>query len=433
LQTFGKVFIKNFVQLLNKMDFQAPPQYKQAEFGDISTHIASYYKERRLARSRVAVAILFFVNGFNFANLPTRLPELQRFYAVSNTQLGLVLLCSSVGALAAMLFSGRIKARFGSRRVATVTALGFVAVPPFLTLIPQLTVLLPLFFILGAAIGSLEVAMNNQAIEVERLFKRPLMSSFHAVFSIGGGLGAAFGSAMTWGNVSIFTHFLLVAIGSVLLLIWGSFFFLSEDEMIKTDEKKEGHQATKSIRAQRFAVLPIALLAFGSMASEGTLTNWTAIFCSRELQANTSQSAFAYTVFAVAMTIGRLGGDGLTRRFGSIKLLIISLLVAFLGLTTIVIAPNIVAAMIGLAVAGLGFSSIVPLLYSEAGNTEGVSPSVGVATISILGYASFFIMPPVVGFMSDAVGLRVAMGVLLCFVGLMLGLVLFIKFKIDKL
>jgi fucose permease len=381
--------------------------------------------EQRLKNQRIAVSILFFVNGFSFANLPTRLPELQRFYGVSNTQLGLVLVCSSVGALVAMLLSSRVMARFGSRRVATVTALTFAAVPPFLTFIPYVAVLLPLFFVIGSAIGSLEVAINAQAVEAERLFKRPIMASFHAVFSIGGGIGAAVGAAMAWGEVSIFVHFLVVAMGLVSLLTWAAFHLVSEEKKEKNEGNVTGEASKMTIRAQRLAVLPLALLAFGGMASEGTLTNWTAIFCSHAFQSTASQSAFAYAVFAAAMTVGRLSGGALLQRFDSFKLLVISLLAAFLGLYIFIMSPNIAVAMLGLAITGLGFSNIVPLVYSQAGNTEGITTSVGVATISMVGYASFFIMPPVVGFLSDALGLRVAVGILLGIVGLMLGLVFF--------
>jgi fucose permease len=372
--------------------------------------------EQRLKNQRIAVSILFFVNGFSFANLPTRLPELQRFYGVSNTQLGLVLVCSSVGALVAMLLSSRVMARFGSRRVATVTALTFAAVPPFLTFIPYVAVLLPLFFVIGSAIGSLEA---------ERLFKRPIMASFHAVFSIGGGIGAAVGAAMAWGEVSIFVHFLVVAMGLVSLLTWAAFHLVSEEKKEKNEGNVTGEASKMTIRAQRLAVLPLALLAFGGMASEGTLTNWTAIFCSHAFQSTASQSAFAYAVFAAAMTVGRLSGGALLQRFDSFKLLVISLLAAFLGLYIFIMSPNIAVAMLGLAITGLGFSNIVPLVYSQAGNTEGITTSVGVATISMVGYASFFIMPPVVGFLSDALGLRVAVGILLGIVGLMFGLVFF--------
>jgi fucose permease len=370
------------------------------------------FTKKQLLKGRISVTIVFFVNGFGFASLPTRLPELQRFYNVSNTELGLILLCSSVGALAAMLLSSRLMARFGSRRIATVTALGFSVVPPFLTFIPYLSVLLPLFFILGAAIGSLEVAMNAQAIEVERQFKRPLMSSFHAFFSIGGGIGASFGTAMTWMNASVFIHFLFVSLLSVGLLIWAVFHLLT----IKTNETDTADatiQTTKSLKAQRLIVLPIALLAFCSMASEGTLTNWTAIFCSQELHATAAQSAFAFTAFTITMTIGRLGGDALTQRFGRFKLLITSLLVALLGVALFYFATNTALIVISLATIGFGLALTVPLTYSMAGNTEGVSPSVGIPMISIFGYASFFIMPPFVGFLSDSFGIRILMDILL--------------------
>ncbi len=377
-----------------------------------------------IKQNRIAVTILFFTNGFGFASLPTRLPELQRFYNVTNTELGLILLCSSIGALAAMLLSSRVMARFGSRKVATVTAIGFSAVPPFLTFIPYLGILLPLFFVLGAAIGSLEVAMNAQAIEVERRFERPLMSSFHAFFSIGGGFGAAFGTAMTWGHFSVFIHFSIVSILSVGLLVWAAFHLLTFEPTDGLGHLTEEITSTKSLKAQRLAVLPLALLAFCSMSSEGILTNWTAIFCSQELNATAAQSAFAFTAFTITMTIGRLGGDALTRRFGRFKLLITSLLVALLGVIIFFAAANLTLVVIALASIGFGLALTVPLTYSMAGNTEGVPPSVGIPMISIFGYSSFFIMPPLVGFLSDTFGIRILIGILLVLGLSMLSLVL---------
>jgi fucose permease len=398
------------------MDSETPPQYITVELAHIVADSHDFSKGKQRMRRRIAVAILFFVNGFGFASLPTRLPELQRFYNVSNTQLGLVLLCSSFGALAAMLLSSRVMARFGSQRVAAVTALSFASVLPFLTFIPYLSVLLPLFFLLGAAIGSLEVAMNAQAVEVERQFKRPLMSSFHAVFSIGGGIGAAVGTAMTWGNLSVFIHFLTVSVVSIGLLIWAISNLLPKNVMdeaaISTGENQIANP-DRSEKAQRLAVLPIALLAFCSMASEGTLTNWTTIFCSNQFHTTATQSAFAFTAFTAAMTIGRLSGDTLTRQLGRYKLLIISILVALIGMSIVFFTINLPFIVLGFAGIGFGLSSIVPLTYSAAGNTEGVSASVGIPMISIFGYASFFIMPPLVGFLSDTFGFRILISILL--------------------
>ncbi len=389
--------------------------------------------QKWLTQRRMAVTILFFTNGFGFASLPTRLPELQRFYNVSNTELGLILLCSSVGALAAMLMSSRIMTRFGSRKVATVTAIGFASVPPFLTFIPHISVLLPLFFILGAAIGSLEVAMNAQAIEVERLFERPLMSSFHAFFSIGGGLGAAFGAAMTWGNMSVFVHFLAVSVLSVGLLVWAAFHLLDFKTTDKTAETTAKTESQKSIKWQRLTILPIALLAFCSMASEGALTNWSAIFCSQELHTTAAESAFAFTIFTAAMTIGRLGGDKVTQRLGLYKTLIISLFIAFFGIFVLYAATNLTLVLISLASIGLGLSLTVPLTYSLAGNTEGVSPSVAIPMVSICGYASFFIMPPLVGVLSDVFGIRILVGILLVLGVAMLALLIYTSslFKVS--
>lgn len=415
------------------MSSQTPPQYIPVESADIIADSHNYHKQNWLTERRIAVTILFFVNGFGFASLPTRLPELQRFYNVSNTELGLILLCSSIGALAAMLMSSRVMHRFGSRKVATVTAIGFAAVPPFLTFIPYLDVLIPLFFLLGAAIGSLEVAMNAQAIEVERQFERPLMSSFHAFFSIGGGVGAAFGAAMTWGNMSVFIHFLCVALLSVGLLIWAAFHLLDFKTSDETAETTAKTGSQKSIKWQRLTILPIALLAFCSMASEGALTNWSAIFCSQELQTTASESAFAFTIFTAAMTIGRLGGDKVTQRLGLYKTLIISLFIAFLGIFVLYAATNLTLVLISLGSIGLGLSLIVPLTYSLAGNTEGVSPSVALPMVSICGYASFFIMPPLVGVLSDVFGIRILVGILLVLGVAMLALLIYTSslFKVS--
>ncbi len=335
-----------------------------------------------------------------FANWSSRLPELQRFFSVSNTELGTLLLVMAFGAIVAMPFTGVLIQRYGTKRWTTIVGCLYVFAIPFLASCSNFYQIIPVFFSLGILGGSMDVSMNGQAVFVERLFEKPILSSFHAVFSIGMALGAGVGALFANFDTPLFYHFGLMGLLALAILIYYSFYLVEDPPVEEVQEKGS------KFRLPTKAILPLGIIAFCGMIGEGAMTDWSAIFMNTVVGASEAFSAFAFGVYATTMTIGRLVGDRLTQRWGSDRLLTFDGILAITGLGLVVLFPSMIPSLIGFAMIGLGISTIVPIIYSRSGNIKGVNPSVGIAMATTIGYAGFFVGPPVIGFLADWIGLR---------------------------
>ncbi len=363
--------------------------------------------------NRLAVSSFFFFNGFIYANWVARLPELQRLYGVSNSTLGTLLLCLAAGAIVAMPFAGILTTFFGTRRLTWITALGFCVCAPLIPLVSNIWIIGALFFLLGMNNGALDVSMNGQAVYVERLFERPIMSSFHGIFSIGMTLGAGSGALFAYFNMPLSGHFLIVSVLCLCLIGWASQHLIKEP--LNTEGVSSGRNSTFQLPTK--AILPLGIIAFCGMTGEGSMSDWSAIYMNKTVGMSESFSALAFGAFAVAMTAGRFAGDYIIAALGKRKTLIYSSLISIFGLTIALVFPNAFIVLLGFANVGLGLANVVPIVYSAAGNTEGVAPSVGISMATTIGYSGFFIGPPVIGYLSDAFSLSI---------GLVFTLILFI-------
>ena len=181
-----------------------------------------------MQRNRLAVNFYFLVNGFIYANWVARLPKLQEVYGMDNGTTGLVLLTYAIGALVAMPFTGWLIVKNGSERTTIIASFLFCAMVPFFAVMNSVLLLAVLLFITGMFTGVMDVAMNAQAVLVEEAYKRPIMSSFHAVFSGGMMIGAGAGSLFTKWETPLFQHFLIMAIIALLFATWSSFNLLKD-------------------------------------------------------------------------------------------------------------------------------------------------------------------------------------------------------------
>ena len=370
--------------------------------------------------NRLAVASFFFFCGFLYANWVARLPEIQRLYGVSNATLGTLLLCLAAGSIISMPFAGALTVLFGSHRLTWVTAVGFCVFAPIIPLVSNVWVIGGLFFILGMNNGSLDVSMNGQAVYVERLYGKPIMSSFHGVFSVGMALGAGSGALFAQLNVPLFTHLLTISCLCLLLIGWASFHLIKDEGT--ASQNTEGGQ---TFRLPTKAILPLGIIAFCGMTGEGTIADWSAIYMNKVIGKSEAFSALAFGAFATAMTFGRIFGDYFIKRFGKRTILIFSSLLSFLGLSVAILVPSAYIVLLAFFSVGLGLANVVPIVYSTAGNTEGVSPSVGIAMSTTIGYTGFFIGPPVIGYLSDAFSLPIG----LAFTLILFVIMFFLVFK----
>lgn len=377
--------------------------------------------------NRIAVCIFFFINGFLYGNWTARLPAIQRFYDISNSMLGGLLFTMAVGAVIAMPFAGWLTTRFGSKTITQVGGILSCVIIPYLVFTTNLIVVGAAFFSLGICVGATDVAMNGQAVFVERAYRKSIMSSFHAVFSIGMALGAGSGALFAKFEIALLAHLTLVAVlGGVVCLM--AAFYLIDDTPEYEVKEAEGSSFVLPTKA----ILPLGIVAFCCMSGEGAMADWSAIFLNKVVGQSEYFSAIGYGVFATAMTIGRVFGDYFTEKIGKYKLLIYNSLFSVLGLAIVLLFATTWTTLLGLFLVGLGLATIVPIVYSSAGNMKGIEPSVGIAMATTIGYAGFFVGPPTIGFLSDAFGLRIGLGFILGLFTAMLFLVLKINSERQK-
>ena len=359
--------------------------------------------------ARRAVATLFLINGTLFATWVSRIPAIETARGMTHAQLGLALFALALGAMVAMPLSGLLSSRYGSDRVCRASSLGYAAMLPLLILAPNTFLFALALFGFGAGHGMLDVAMNSQAVSVEKAYRRPIMSSFHALFSTGGLLGAAVGGGIAALGLSPATHFSLIAI----LLAGLSLTTFRNLHPNKTQIARDYNDKVNLFPMPNRALITLGIIAICVMMGEGAMGDWSAVYLRRNLGTSEGLAAAGYAAFSIAMATGRFLGDPLAARFGPVQLVRGSALFAVAGLVLLLATPWSGAALIGFACVGFGFAPIVPMVFSAAGHRAGIHPGVALASVTTLGYLGFLLGPPAIGFAAGLVGLHVALGLLL--------------------
>lgn len=355
-------------------------------------------------RARLAVALVFAANGAMFGNWAVRIPDVKLDLGLSEASLGGALLVPAAGALISMPLTGALSSRFGSRAVTMAMTLLFVTVPCLLGLAPSLPWLVPALFLFGVTYGGLDVAMNAQAVTVERAMGRPVMSSFHAAFSAGALAGSLTGALAAAADVPLFLH--LAATGLVLLAITGPLL----PAMLR-DERADPHDRGPLFAWPSGRLLPLALIALVVLMAEGAVADWSAVHLRQELDAAPGTAGLAFTAFSLTMVVGRLLGDRIVARWGRVRAVRVSALIATAGGLIVVVAPSVSAAIMGYAALGIGLACTVPLVFVAAAGDD-PEPGPALAAVSTPGYVGFLLGPPVIGGLAEIVGLGTALALL---------------------
>lgn len=340
---------------------------------------------------------VFFLNGVLVASWFVRIPAVQERLSLGEGALGVALLGSAVGAMAAMPAAGWLISRFGSRPVVLGAGLCLGASLLLPALAPGLLALTLALVALGASNGALDVSMNAHGVAVEKGYGRQILSSFHAAFSLGGLAGSALGGlAAAWG-AGVFSHFLAVSALSALA------FFPAFAAMLPAGADAGG--GGPAFRWPTRALLGLGVVSFCVLLGEGAMADWSAVYLEDTLGTGAGLAAAGYAAFSLAMTAGRLAGDRLNRRFGPVALVRSggALAAAGLGISLAVAHPP--AALAGFACAGLGFSIVFPVALSAAGHSGDMPPGSAIAAVSTAGYLGFLVGPPAIGFLAELLGL----------------------------
>jgi MFS family permease len=355
--------------------------------------------------NRIAVKVAFFLNGFIYANWVSRLPRIQEQYHADNGIIGIVLLFLSLGAVASMPFTGWVIIKNGSRRITLVAITGYCIFVPLIPLMPGVLSLIVLYIIIGITTGMLDVAMNAQAVMVEKQYQKPIMTSFHALFSIGMALGAWCGALFADLGYSLTQHFSTITIISLVAAFWVS------RNLIHDKPEKSAAPEGPLFRIPNQALIGVGVIAFCCMTGEGAMSDWSVNYMENISAASKTLAPVALSSFATAMTIGRIFGDRVRALWGDTKLIMVGGLIATTGLVSALIFPDPYVSIAGFFLVGAGLSTIVPIMYSIAGNTRELPSGVGLAMVSTVGYTGFLVGPPIIGFIADVSSLRVGLGV----------------------
>lgn len=354
-----------------------------------------------MKNSRLAINNIFFMNGFVFANWAARIPLLQQNFELTHQLLGFVLLSLSIGALIAMPFTGWLITKQGSSRITQVAAFAYLIIVPLFPFSPNYFTLLLVFFLMGMTTGTLDVAMNAQAVVVEKAYRKPIMSFFHAMFSAGMMVGAGTGALFAYLSFSLVSHFTIIAVLSLGLVLWSIRYFVA-------DEMSDGDEEASFFKLPDPALVGIGIIAFCCMLGEGAMSDWSSNYMTHVVSASKGTAPLGLFAFSLAMMIGRFAGDTARVRLGDPTLLLVSSLFAIGGIVVVILSSITSLTIAGFFLVGIGLATIVPIAYSKAGSMPNLAPSVGISMVTTIGYAGFLFGPPIIGFIADGYSLRIA-------------------------
>jgi len=349
---------------------------------------------------RRSTRLAFLVAGLAVSAWAPLVPYAKARLALDDAWLGLLLLCLGAGSLLAMPVTGLLSARLGCRPVMTGAGALACLILPCLALAGTPLQLGLALFLFGAAIGTLDVAMNIQAVIVEKASGGALMSGFHGLYSVGGALGAGAMSLLLWLGLEPLPAALALAVLVLCVLLFASRDFLREPDAAERDGPL--------FVLPHGAVVFIGALCFVVFLAEGAMLDWSALLLTIRTGLAAGQGGLGYASFAVAMTLGRLTGDRVVRRLGGTRVLLGGGLCAGAGFFLAVQATVPAVALLGFVLVGLGASNIVPILFTAAGNQRAMPVSLAIGAISTIGYAGILAGPALIGFIAHASSLGVA-------------------------
>ena len=352
-------------------------------------------------QSRQAVAALFLANGYVVGSWASLIPEFKIRLGVDESGLGLLILAFGIGSLIAMPICGAIVAKAGSQKLVLGLSTVLIIVLMALMHAPNIPLAALAMVLAGGMIGGMDVAMNANAVSVERDMHKAIMSSCHGFWSLGGFAGAGLGGLMI-AEFGVEMHVLIVT-AIVALMIGFAWHKTMDDAAELSDDIKQPKAGLPR------SALPylIGAMALACMIPEGSVVDWSALYLRQELGADVAMSGFAFAAFSATMAVMRFLGDGIRNRLGAVLTLRLSAIFAGAGLVIASMAYVTEVAILGFAVAGIGVANLVPIAFSAAGNLPGYAPGVAISVATFMGYSGILFMPSLIGFIAVHTGFAI--------------------------
>ncbi|WP_262378639.1 MFS transporter [Luteimonas viscosa] len=354
--------------------------------------------DHRRAQQR-GTRVAFFIPGFVVATWAPLVPFAKLRAGLDDATLGLVLLCLGLGSLVAMPLAGALAARQGCRRVMLASTALMLAALPLLAWVSDPWLLGAVLLLFGAAIGAMDCTMNIQAVVVEREAGRPMMSGFHAFYSIGSLAGALAATLLLGAGAGIFATTLAIASCAALLCAGSAGAWRSD----------RAPRDAKVFAVPRGVVVAIGVVCFVSFLAEGAMLDWSAVLLHEAKGVDIAQAGWGFVAFNLAMTATRLAGDRLVARLGRARIVLSGGLLGGCGLALAVVAPGLHAGLAGYALLGVGCANIVPVMFSLAGEQMRMPEHLAIPAVTTLGYAGVLAGPALIGFAAHGTSLAVAL------------------------
>ncbi|RDE09316.1 MFS transporter [Pelagibacterium lacus] len=346
---------------------------------------------------RIAISLLFLTNGFLIGSWAPKIPVLMGRLGISESTMGMFILVFGLGSIVMMPIMGALTARNGSALVLKVAS---ALVVPFLllvTLAPDIVTTAIAIAAFGGFTGGMDVAMNTNAVAVEKRMGRAIMSSCHGFWSLGALLGSALGGLLL-GSVGELGHAVILT----MLAAAAVFFALP---MLAEDQPSAEERSKTRLRFPS-SPLPylVGIMALFSMIPEGAILDWGALYLQRDHGASIELAALGFAAFSATMAIMRFAGDAIRQRLGAVRTLRICGCFALVGMMLGALAPSAELAIAGFALAGIGISNMVPIAFSAAGNLPGVPSGIGLSIVTVTGYSGILVAPSAIGFIAERTG-----------------------------
>ena len=351
-----------------------------------------------LRQARIAASVYFFIAGFCFASWTSRIPHIQQQLHLNDAQLGSILFLLPLGSILFLPVCSWLVAKYGSRNIMLAGSFIYSFLLCGIGAVQQAWQLPVVLLLFGMAGNMMNIASNTQGVNVEKMYGRFIMASFHGVWSIACFSGVGVGSLMMWLNVSPLIHFMAAA---VLLVCTASYMYKYS---LAADEKRQTQK--KFFTLPDAPLLKLGVILFCNMCCEACMFNWSGIYFRDIVHAPKETINTGFLCFWITMAAGRLIGDRIAAQIGVRALLRNSCLLIVLGFIISIVFPNMIISSVGFMMIGFGVSPVVPMLYGLAGKSKTMPSSVAIASVSIIGFPGLMISPPLVGFIGHNLNLQ---------------------------
>lgn len=351
---------------------------------------------------RLAASSFYFIQGVTFSSWASRIPDVKETLGLNAAQLGGILFAIPLGQLCAMALSGYLVGKYTSAKIMRIAGLLYPGLLLPLGVAPCMASLAVALFFFGMGANLSNISVNTQCVGIEKLYGKSIMAGFHGLWSLGGLFGVLVSMVMVAWGIGPLGHFLLINLLTVAL------FLLAFCSLLPRDLLRGSKGPVKRRVVFEPYLLLLGVIAFGCLACEGTMYDWSGVYFASVIEAPENWVRTGYLVYMFAISCSRFTADRFVRIFGALRVILWSGFLMFGGLLTMVLFPYFWPAVIGCLIVGCGTSSVVPLCYSLAGKSKNVLPGIAIASVSTVGFFGFLLAPPIIGFVAEMTHLRVA-------------------------